>query len=34
MKAENSGVEILNASRETALECFERVDLEAALWQT
>ena len=31
MKAENSGVQILNASRETALECFERVSLEGVL---
>jgi hypothetical protein len=27
-------IEILNASRETALECFPRVELEDALWQT
>jgi hypothetical protein len=27
-------VEILNATRETALECFKRVDLGSALWQT
>ena len=27
-------VEIINATRETALKCFKQMDLEAALWQT
>jgi hypothetical protein len=31
---DHAQVEILNATRETALECFKRVDLEDALWQT
>ena len=30
-RAQRSGVQIVNASRATALECFPRVELEAAL---
>lgn len=31
---DHAQVEILNATRQTALECFKRIDLESALWQT
>lgn len=27
-------IEIINATRETALKCFKQMDLEVALWQT
>jgi len=34
LKNDFAHVEIVNATRETALECFKRVDLGDALWQT
>lgn len=34
LKRDHSQVEILNATRQTALECFKRIDLESALWLT